>query len=150
MAIQKISAVIIQGHGAASGLGNDPRYPNGTIALQLPHFKERGLDLSAFYRGTLNLDISPYNYELREPAYYLENIEWSKHIPPESFYFFNLLIYVDSITYDGLVYMPDPKTKVDHIQPSQMLEVIAPSIPGVYYGREIDIEVDDSSLLLKG
>jgi CTP-dependent riboflavin kinase len=149
MAIQKISAIIIQGYGVASGTGEDTRFPEGSIKMQMPHFRKRGLDLSTYYPGTLNLDISPYDFELGKPKYYFEGITWSKYMPPENFYFFDITLSFNSNIYHGLVYLPDPKTKVDHPQPDHMLEVLAPLIPGASYGKEINIELDDSCILLK-
>ena len=82
----KISAVVQQGHGVASGKAKDPRYPKGTIKAQYEHFLEKGLDLSQYYLGTINLDIAPYSYKIVKPKYFLEHINWSEHIPPENFY----------------------------------------------------------------
>ena len=76
--------------------------------------------------GTINLDISPSSYEIKEPKYFFENIDWSDHIPPENFYFFDVSLFYNDTTYEGLVYMPDPKTKEDHIQIPTMLELILP------------------------
>ena len=149
MAIQKIKATIIQGYGVASGTGEDTRFPEGSIRMQSPYFKQRGLDLSTFFPGTLNLDISPYDFEIVKPKYYFTGIKWSKYMPPENFYFFEIILSFNSNVYHGLVYLPDPKTKVDHPQPDQMLEVLAPRIQGASYGKEITIELDSSSILLK-
>ena len=48
---------IKSGYGFASGKGKDERYPEGTLKQQFHHFLERGLDLSDFFMGTINLDI---------------------------------------------------------------------------------------------
>ena len=50
--------IVVRGHGAASGRGSD-RYPEGTLAAQIPIFAGLGLDLSDMYRGTLNVDVAP-------------------------------------------------------------------------------------------
>ncbi len=44
-----IEAKVISGYGVASGKGNDPRYPEGTLLLQMPFFKERGLNLEQYF-----------------------------------------------------------------------------------------------------
>ena len=48
--------------------------------------------------------------------------------------------------YKGFIYMPDPLTKVDHIQDKSILELIMPKIPGLAYGMKACIEVEDEQL----
>ncbi len=60
---------IQSGHGVASGKGKDERYPEGTLKQQFNYFLERGLDLSNYFMGTINLDISPCSYEIKKPKY---------------------------------------------------------------------------------
>ncbi len=55
------AGVVVSGHGAASGRGSR-RYPDGTLALQIPIFAELGLDLSDAFPGTINVDTSPYGF----------------------------------------------------------------------------------------
>ena len=43
----------MRGHEVASK--KSVHYPQRTIEMQAPFFKERGLDLSGFHRGTLNI-----------------------------------------------------------------------------------------------
>ena len=83
----KLKGEIKPGYGVASGKGNDERYPDGTLRLQFKYFLEKGLDLSRYYMGTINLDISPCKYQIGQPKYFFENINWSDYIPPENFYF---------------------------------------------------------------
>ena len=130
---------IKSGHGVASGKGKDERYPEGTLIQQFKHFLERGLDLSDYFMGTINLDISPCSYEIKKPKYFFKNIDWSDYIPPENFYFFDVTLYYKNETYKGLVYMPDPETKEDHIQKPTILELIFPQIKDLEYGLMVDI-----------
>ena len=80
-----ITGKVISGYGVASGKGKDNRYPEGTLKLQMPFFNERGLDLSAFFIGTINIDISPYQFSIKKYKYYFKEINWSIYIPPENF-----------------------------------------------------------------
>lgn len=137
MAYREVPARVIRGHGVASGKGKDNRYPEGTLALQVPFFRERGLDLSGYFRGTLNLDISPFRFSCRQPDFFFEGIDWSPHIPAENFLFFRVALLYEGERHAGLVYMPDPATKTDHPQPEHMLEVIMPWITGISYGDEV-------------
>lgn len=136
-----VRGVIKSGYGVASGKGKDKRYPEGTLKQQCTHFLERGLDLSNYFMGTLNLDISPYSYEIKKPKYFFKNIDWSDFIPPESFYFFDVFFYYMDKTYKGLVYMPDPETKEDHTQKPNILELILPKIEGLEYSVVVEIKL---------
>ena len=116
MEYSMVQGEIKSGHGVASGKGKDERYPEGTLRQQCKHFLERGLDLSTYFMGTVNVDISPYAYVLKRPKHFFKDINWSEHIPPENFYFFEVTLHFKNSTYEGLVYMPDPETKEDHLQ----------------------------------
>jgi len=144
--MMKIKGKIIPGYGVASGKGQDPRYPEGTLRLQYPFFKERGLDLGDYFLGTLNIDISPFSYEIGKPNYFFEAIDWSKHIPPENFYFFNVTLIFEGNRHQGLIYMPGSETKVDHEQLSTMLEIIAPRLKNMHTGQIVYLEIDEESL----
>jgi len=143
-----ITAKIIPGHGAASGKKGDHRYPGGTIAIQAPYFKKLGLDLTRYHPGTLNIDISPFNYQIKNPKYFFNQVEWTKHIPPENFYFFDVTVSYKMIEHKGLVYMPDPKTKTEHEQSKTTLELILPKIDEIIYGDIFTISVNKNQLEL--
>ena len=52
-----LSGKVIRGHGVASGQNGNPRFPGGTIRMQTPAFAARGLDLDAYFPGTINVSI---------------------------------------------------------------------------------------------
>lgn len=144
--MKKIQGKIISGHGVASGKGKDPRYPKGTLRLQAPFFKERGLNLDGYYLGTLNVDIAPHGFMIGIAKYFFEGIAWSEHIPPENFYFFEVVLIHKERPYEGLIYMPDPKTKVDHEQLATVLELILPPIEGITTDDIVRLGIDEKSL----
>ena len=144
----KVNAVICKGHGVASGKAKDPRYPNGTIKAQYEHFLEKGLDLGQYFLGTINLDIAPHFFKVKKPKYFLENVNWSKYIPPENFYFFDVSLHLKNVTYKGLIYMPDPLTKAEHFQNPTILELLLPKIDGLTYGDVVMVDVDDEQIEL--
>ncbi len=145
----RIRGKILQGHGVASGKSGDRRYPEGTLKQQLPYFIERGLDLSVYYLGTINLDIAPVHYVIGNPKLFMENVRWSTHIPPENFFFFDLTVHLNDDIFKGLIYMPDPRTKVEHEQKTTVLELILPKIPNLQYGDLIEIEVPGDQMTFK-
>lgn len=142
----KIKGLVVRGHGVASGISADPRYPEGTLAQQLPFFKEKGLDLKNYYPGTINLDISPFEFKILEPFRFLKGIRWSEHIPAENFYFFNLVVLLNHHRISGLIYMPDSETKIEHDQGGSILELILPKVENLNYGDHLRIKVPDTQL----
>ncbi len=145
----KITGIVIPGHGVASGIGEDLRYPEGTLILQIPYFAKQGLDLTPYFRGTINLDIGPFSYTIGKPKYFFKAIDWSEYIPPENFYFFEVSAIHNSKSYQGYVYMPDPATKRDHIQDENTLELILPKIGGLQEGDQVFLEVPEGQLTFK-
>ncbi|MBT8206569.1 MAG: hypothetical protein KJO20_14465 [Eudoraea sp.] len=144
--MKMVNGLVIQGHAVASGKGKDARYPDGTLRLQAPFFLEGGLDINRFYTGTINLDVSPYTFEIRRPKYFFREIKWSPYIPPENFYFFDLIAYYQKEVYEGLIYMPDPETKTDHHQHTQLLELLLPELQNLNYGDNLKIRVPNDQL----
>lgn len=141
-----VKGKIVKGHGVASGISKKTPYPKGSLEMQFPFFKKRGLDLYHFYKGTINVDISPFIWKPIDPDYYLKHVNWTDKIPPESFLFIDCKLLFESKTYPGIIYFPDPKTKVQHFHVENMVEVISVKIPGINYGAEISIEVYESKI----
>ncbi|RUT80168.1 hypothetical protein [Ancylomarina longa] len=145
----RIKAKIVQGYGVASGKSGDVRFPMGTIQMQLKYFLERGLDLSNYYRGTLNVDIAPSHFKMVKPKFFIENMKWSKDMPPENFYFFDVMVSVEEEEmYEGLIYMPDPKTKVEHEQKPTVLELMLPKIEDLHYGQTLYVQVKEEQIAI--
>ncbi len=137
---RSVSGILIKGHRVASGLSADSPYPGGSIALQTPFFKKLGLDLSPFYQGTLNIDIQPESFEMREPDYVFKAVNWIDIIPPEDFFFKHCRLSGHFFKMDGLIYYPSPKTKVQHFQAASLIEILAPYIPNLKYGSSVTLQ----------
>ena len=134
-------AVVTQGHGIASGKTYDVRFPNGTLAMQAPVFRELGMNLSEFFPGTLNLSVHPFSYRLDTPLYSFPQVKWTPYLPPENFSFYPCgirLIGEEDYT-EALVYWPHPSTKPEFHQDPHVLEILAPRIPSLRYGKEMEI-----------
>jgi hypothetical protein len=138
--------VISKGHGVASGQAVNTPYPEGTLAPQIPLFRELGVDLSGFFRGTLNIDVSPRRIKLRNGDVTLRQVRWTNWIPPEDFSFFACLLEVDDVRYRSLIYRPHPETKVEHFQKDAVLEVLSPWVEGMTGGKEVRLKLRSSQI----
>ncbi len=90
--------------------------------MQLPFFKELGLDLSPYYFGTLNISIAPHTFEIKQPQYTFKNVKWHPDYPAETFSFSLCQVIVKNINYQGLIYYPHPETKIGHFQDDSIVE----------------------------
>ncbi|QYY35690.1 hypothetical protein [Ruficoccus sp. ZRK36] len=138
---QRISGTVAPGYGVASGQGHDPRYPEGTLAMQWPIFAELGLPLEGIFRGTLNIDISPRRFELTGRDWHFPLVKWSPHIGPETFSFSRCRVHWQGQVHDALIYYPHPETKPEHFQSDSTLEVLAPRLEGISYGSTVELDV---------
>lgn len=143
----QIKGIVKQGYGVASGKSQDPRFPKGTIEMQKPFFRERGIDLDRYFSGTINISIAPHNYEIKKAKYTCRNIKWASGVPAEDFSFFDCRIFLNrGKSSNGLIYYPHPETKPEHFQTSDTLEIITSFIKDLQYGDEVIIEVDSEQI----
>lgn len=140
--LQTIPGTIVPGHQVASGQGGDPRFPGGTLAWQEPVFRSLGLDLAAYHRGTLNLAIAPWRYQVQDPLHCFRSVRWHPTAPPEDFSFFDCRLLIQGQGVAGLVYYPHPDTKPEHFQAADVLEILCPYVAGVRYGMTVDLVID--------
>jgi len=145
-----VCGVVTQGYGVASGKAQDPRFPEGTIAMQIPFFRDLGLDLSGYFPGTLNLSIAPQWYRVKQPRYTFRHVKWCPE-PAEDFSFFDCRIMQDGgqgngMVWKGLIYYPHPETKPEHFQSPDLLEVLVGFIPNLAYGDRLRVELDDQQI----
>jgi hypothetical protein len=141
---------ILPGHRVASGGKGDPRFPGGTLRMQAPFFRELGLDLSAFHMGTLNVSLAPRQYRVVAAKLTFRGVKWHPTEPAEDFSFFDAeLALPDGSTPSALVYYPHPETKPEHFQQPDVLEVLAPHLPGLSYGMEIGLYVPRDQIIIE-
>jgi len=147
---QTIAARILQGHRVASGLNQNPRFPGGTLRMQIPHFLALGLDLRIFYPGTLNVNITPNRYRVIKARHSFANVKWHPTEPAEDFSFFDVrLRCLDGPSVEGLIYYPHPETKPEHFQQPGVLELLLPFVEGLRYGDEVRLEIPASQMAIK-
>jgi hypothetical protein len=143
-----VDGVVVQGHGIASGRNPHSPYPAGSIELQKPFFKELGLDLAAYFDGTLNVSIRPYTFTLANPQYTFRQVNWIDVIPPEDFSFSQCKVIYEDKTYDSLIYYPHPETKIHHFHDPSILEILAPHIPHIMYGDKTHLLLNPHEITL--
>ncbi len=142
-----VPAVVVRGHRVASGLNGDPRFPGGTIRMQIPHFAALGLDLSAFHPATLNVSLAPLSWRARQPAHTFRAVRWHPTEPAEGFSFFHLRLHRDDgPPVKGWIYLPHPQTKPEHFQSPDVLELLLPWIDGLGYGARVRLEVPEQEM----
>ena len=145
---QRAKGVVVAGHGVASGRAGDSPFAAGTIELQAPHFRARGLDLTPFVMATVNLDLAPHRLALRQPRWTFVDVDWTDVHPPETFSFVECTVTRDGAAVDGLVYHPHPETKPMHHQPSTVVELLLPHLPGLTPGETLTLQVDPRQAVL--
>ena len=137
-------ARLVAGYGVASGQARDSPYPAGSISLQAPLLAARGIDLSPYYPGTLNLSFADTRWQLTRPDARVEQLRWTDRHPPETFSFWRVLLrwQGQSEPLQGLIYWPHPETKRQHHHSEDRLEVLAPWIPGAHGLKALELGVD--------
>ena len=142
-----LRATVVPGHQVASGNNRDPRFPGGTIRMQVPHFRALGLDLSQFHPGTINVSIAPHRYQVLEPAAVLRAVQWHDTEPAEDFSFFDVeVIAGDGLPVPGYIYYPHPETKPTHFQSPDVLELLLPFVNGIEYGATLKLKVRENQI----
>lgn len=144
MALIWSGGVVARGHRVASGRGGDARFPHGTIAPQLPAFRRivPGFDLhlgGAAHPGTINVRLLGGDMLLGEPEHRTGPVRWTEVFPPESFLLSRCLLRHRGVERPAFLYVPDPATKPDHHQPGDVIELLAPLVPGLRYGDAVAI-----------
>ena len=146
----EVAATVMPGHRVASGRNNDPRFPGGTLAMQRPFFEHLGLNISMFHPGTLNLSMAPHRYCVVAPRLTFRALKWHPTEPAEDFSFFDCHLRVEGgDPVAALIYYPHPETKPEHFQAPDVLEVLAPSIPGLGYGMQVMLGIDPSQMTIE-
>jgi hypothetical protein len=135
-----VSGLVEHGHQVASGSAADSPYPSGTIEMQTPFFQALGLDLTEYFKGTLNISISPSTFQLINPEFTFRQVEWTDRHPPEDFSFSRCRLLFQNSTYNSWIYYPHPETKKRNFQNPSIIEIIALPIPNIKYGDRVEIE----------
>ena len=147
---QRFHARIVPGHQVASGRNENPRFPGGTLRMQAPHFRARGLDLDRFFGGTVNVSIAPLRYRVAQARLTLRAVKWHPTEPAEDFSFFDVRLLRDGQPpAEGLIYYPHPETKPEHFQQPDVLELLLPFVDGITYGADLLLELPVEQMVIE-
>lgn len=141
-----VDGILVQGYRVASGPST--YYPYGALSRQRPLFQQRGLDLSGYFNGTLNVDIRPHIFRMEKPEYTFRHVEWTDLHPPEHFSFSRCKVIYREEEYDGWVYYPHPETKERNFQDPSLVEVIARPVPGIQYGDRLQVLLNPQEIMI--
>ena len=145
--MQLIIGSIVRGHGVASGCSNDNRFPDGTLSLQCPIFESMGLDLTGYYKATINVSVHPFKPKPIKAFQTFRRVKWHPDCAAEDFSFFEVkLNLADDNSVSGLIYWPHPETKPEHFQDPHVIEIMAPKIQGLTTGDKISFKVDKQQM----
>ena len=142
-----ITGILMQGHQVASR--PSAAYPYSSLEKQKPYFKDRGLDLSPYFNGTLNISIAPLEFKITRPEFTFPLVEWTDLHPPETFSFSRCKVKFEGQEYAGWVYYPHPETKKTHFQNPSLIEIITYKIAKIKYGDEIELEINLLEITIK-
>ena len=143
---------LVRGHQVASGLNRDPKFPGGSLAMQVPHFRDRGLDLREFHLATLNVSIAPLRFAVVRPAHTFRGVIWHPTEPAEDFSFFDAAIRKENGGWvPALIYHPHPETKPAHFQPPDLIEVLAKAwIADLAYEDPVELALHPGQIEISG
>jgi hypothetical protein len=142
-----IPGVIVAGYRVASGPSKD--FPYGTLEKQIPLFRQRGLNLERFHRGTINVSIAPATFEMVKPEYTFRKVAWTDLHPPEDFSFSRCTVRFKGASHAGYVYYPHPETKKRHFENASLLEIISGFIQGIQYGEKVELELNADEIRIQ-
>ena len=150
--MRTIEATVVRGHRIASGACGDPRFPAGTIALQLPFFRRLVPKFDAYlgcpaFAGTINLAVGRA-VTIDNPEICLNAIGWTPLFAPERFFLSQGMLNHRGGRYPVFLYMPDPATKPDHAQPPDRIELLAAPIAGLAYGDRVSLHYAAAALAI--
>ncbi|MDA9764949.1 hypothetical protein N9C83_06255 [Opitutales bacterium] len=137
----KVTGIVVEGHGVASGRSRTSPYKGGSLIRQLPYFEKLNIPLSDYFHGTINIDISPRAMELIAWDYEARETAWTDLIPPEDFFFSHCKITSGQKASDGMIYYPSPKTKVENFYNPNIVEILEPKIDSIETGGEVTLHL---------
>ncbi|WP_286267613.1 hypothetical protein [Thalassotalea atypica] len=149
IAVDLMPFTVMKGHQVASGLAINSPYPQGTIALQSPFFRQQGLDLTPYFMGTINAAFACKSIKLKAWDHEVKRLVWFPELPCEDFKFAHCHVIYQNQSYPALIYQPTAETKIGHFQPKNTLEIISEEIKGLKYGVQATLQIAKQYLIFE-
>ena len=135
---------VTRGLRVASGRAHDRRFPQGTIAPQLPHFRAAitgfdGLFDGPLHLGTLNVAFPGKRILVGHPEYFVARVRWSRRASVENFYLSPCMLVVRGSQQRGLIYIPDPATKPRGLPVGHYAEILTSRVTRARYGMAVTL-----------
>jgi hypothetical protein len=143
-----VIGTVVRGHQVASGLAVNNPFPLGTIEMQLPFFKKKGVNVDSLYLGTINVSISPKKFEVVSPKITMKNIKWSQDHDEETFSLLPCILIVDDSEHHVLIYYPHPETKIGHLKDKSTIEILSDYIVNISYGTRIMLKLNQYEIII--
>jgi len=141
-----ISGTVIEGVKFTSGIAANCPFPSGTLSMQTPFFKQKGLDLNENFQATLNVSIKPRTCTLINPEFTFPNVKWYPDHDPDTFSFSRCSIIFEELTIDAFAYFHHPKNREGQFWKDSVIEIIAPYLPGLRYGQTVQLELNPEEI----
>lgn len=152
---ERISGTIIRGLGVASGQRavetGKPEYERGTIYMQRAAMRQDKFNKADYfefgdllknmniYNGTINIQLKDNLFLYKSKATkFVKDLYWDDACT-ESFYYYAVIVEFKNSYYKGFIYRPARSKLAAH--KSDIVEVLAPKIPGLSYEDKISIHV---------
>lgn len=143
-----IQFTVVKGHQVASGMINEPRFPKGSISAQRPFFAALGLPLDNYHLATINAQFLCSSLIINSFDYHFKQVKWHAQMPAEDFTLCHCLLLAFGESYPALIYQPQVATKMEHFQPKNQLELLAPSVSNLSYGDVLALDIPNDLLTL--
>tara|TARA_R110002049_G_scaffold47591_1_gene136768 strand:+ start:251 stop:691 length:441 start_codon:yes stop_codon:yes gene_type:complete len=140
--------IVVKGHQVASGKAADARFPVGTIKAQADRFKSLGLSIEECYPATINAKFTGKRISLNQHDYLFQQVKWHNDMPAENFKFLRCFILKGSNEIPAFIYQPQSETKTEHFHPANQLELLAPYIEDIHYGKLLTLKVKKYAIVL--
>lgn len=141
---QVVQGVVIRGARRASNIDGDSPYGRGTLEFQFPIFRERGLDLSSCFVGTLNVSIAPKTWAMVPNEMTFREVKWYPG-KREDFFFSKSVLVFRGKRYPACVYCASPG-KPHYLRGPSLLEIITEKITEIKYGDTVMLEINPEDI----
>ncbi|MBN2411168.1 hypothetical protein JXQ31_05695 [candidate division KSB1 bacterium] len=141
-----VTGIIIEGQKYTSGMTDNNLYPGGTLSMQTPFFKRKGLNLSENFLATINVNIKPSTFVVNNPEFIFPDVKWSPEHDAETFSFSRCKIIHEGLAIEAFVFYHIQQKKRGLFIEDSVFEIIAPYIPGIRYGDRLVLELNPDEI----